>query len=137
MPYFAHKYFAHTTPLFKRLFLLRLCDMYDYQVLNLHYKIEHNLVPQFYKDFSIHNWNIHDHNTRGRNNLRPTGVKSKWLRHYLPKLVLSTPPSILNLIHDTETIAPFKREIKKYYINLYDPICTRDVCLSCGRNQLR
>ena len=131
------KYYAHTTPLFKRMFLLKLPNMYDYQVLNLHYKIENNLAPQFYSNFCIHNWNVHDHNTRGRNNLRPTGRKSDWLRHYLPNLVLTTPTNILDLIHSSETIKPYKRQIKVHYINQYNPNCTRDVCLPCGRGQFR
>ena len=80
------KYFAHTSPLFKAQKLMRVADLYNYQCLIFHYKIEHGLVPEYFRNFTIHNWNVHTHFTRGRNNLRPTGVKSPWIRHKLTRL---------------------------------------------------
>ena len=129
------KYFAHTSPLFKKHSLLKLEDIYKIQCLKLHYKIERGVVPEFFRSFTIHNWNIHDHFTRGRNDLRPTKVKSNWLRHFLPRLVLETPGELLANLHST-TINTFSKNLKKYYIDSYTTACTRHQCLPCGRNVL-
>ena len=122
-------------PFLKKHSLLKLEDIYRIQCLKLHYKIERGAVPEFFKSFTIHNWNIHDHFTRGRNDLRPTKVKSNWLRHFLPRLVLETPGELLANLHST-TINTFSKNLKQYYIDSYTTACTRHQCLPCGRNML-
>ena len=128
------KYLAHTSPLFKSQKLLKLPDLHNFQCLAFHYKIENKLVPEYFKNFTIHNWNIHNHFTRGRNNLRPTGVKSNWIRHTLPDLVINSPNEILSLI-PTVRLETFKAHVKEYYINAYQTECREPVCLPCGRGQ--
>ena len=129
------KYFAHTSPLFKQNELLKLTDLYKYHCLNFHYKIENNLVPLYFRNFTIHNWDIYDYFARGRNDLWPTGIKSSWIRHSLPELVIQTPNFILETIPTCE-IFTFKNAIKKLYISAYETQCVRHECLPCGRGQL-
>ena len=128
------KFSAHTSPLFKKLSFLKAEDLFKLHCLNLHSKIENNLVPQFYLTFTTRKWNVHEHFTRGRDLIRPTGIKSHWLRHTLPILVLRTPNSLTTLIYsDSITIRTFSSHVTKYYIGLYETHCTRPVCLPCGR----
>ena len=126
------KFFAHTSPLFKKHSILKIDDMYKVQCLKLHYKIENNLVPEFFKTFTIHNRDIHDHFTRGRNELRPTKIKSSWLRHYLPTLVLETPDSILSHVMSS-SIQTFSYHLIKHLISKYETECRYDTCLPCGK----
>ena len=128
----ASKFFAHTSPLFKQHSILKINDMYKIQCLKLHYKIENNLVPDFFKTFTIHNRDIHDHFTRGRNELRPTKIKSSWLRHYLPKLVLETPDIILSHV-TSSSMQTFSYHLIKYQISRYETECRHETCLPCGK----
>ena len=130
-----NKFFSHTSPIFKENKLLKLPDMYKIQCLKLHYKIERDEVPFFYRSFTLRSRDIHDHNTRHRNQVRPTGSSSKWLRHYLPRLITATPPSLLANISST-TIHTFSRTCSSHYINAYETVCTKTICLPCGKTQL-
>ena len=71
------RFFAHTSPLFKHNHILKVEDMYKLQCLKLYYKIQHGIVPQYLSNITVHNRQIHDHNTRGRDDIRPTDVRSK------------------------------------------------------------
>ena len=126
------KFFAHTTPLFKKYKILKLEDIYKLQCLKLHYKIENDEASHFLSSFTVHNYDVHDHFTRGRDNIRPTNVRSVWLRHYLPNLILETPNEIPS--HLRSSMHTFSRHVSSYYLSQYDPICHRVVCLPCGRN---
>ena len=125
------KFFHHTSGIFKEHRLLKLDDIYKMQVLKLYYKIEHNICSNYTRSLLVHNRNIHDYNTRGRNAVRPTNdTRSTWLRHSLPRLIQDTPEPLLNL---DCTIQTFARQLSKYFISSYETECTREVCLPCGR----
>ena len=126
------KFFAHTSPLFKQHKLLKLEDMYKLHCLKLHYKIEHNIVPSYISSLLTHNRDIHSYYTRGRDTLRPTEVKSDWLRHSLPDTILKMPASIMLHVH-TSTISTFSYHVSAYFLNQYETTCTREPCLPCGR----
>ena len=127
------RYFAHTSPLFKQNHILKVEDIYKLQCLKLYYKIQHEIVPQYLSNLTVHNRQIHDHNTRGRDDIRPTDVKSKWLRHSLPDLVLNTPNYIIRKINQV-SINSFSLHATLCYLEQYNEACTRDVCLVCGRS---
>ena len=127
-----NKYFSHTSPLFKQNNLLKLPDIYKMQCLKLYHKIENEQVPVFFSSFTTRNRDIHNHNTRQRNDIRPTGNNSKWLRHYLPRLVLSIPNPLIASVHTT-TIQTFSFNCKKFYIQSYETECLLTTCLPCGR----
>ena len=126
------KFFAHTSPLFKQHKLLKLEDMYKLQCLKLHYKIEHNIVPSYISSLLTHNRDIHSYYTRGRDTLRPTEVKSDWLRHSLPDTILKMPASIMLHVH-TSTISTFSYHVSAYFLNQFETTCTHEPCLPCGR----
>ena len=130
-----NKFFSHTSPIFKENNLLKLPDMYKIQCLKLHYKIERDEVPFLYGSSTLRNRDIHDHNTRQRNQIRQTGSNSKWLRHYLPRLISATPPSLLANISST-TIHTFSSTCSSHYISAYETVCTKAICLPCGKTQL-
>ena len=127
-----NKYFSHTSPLFKENNLLKLPDIYRIQCLKLYHKIENEQVPAFFLSFTTRNRDIHNHNTRHRNAIRPTGNNSKWLRHYLPRLILSLPGSLFANIH-TVSIQTYSYNFKKFFIQSYETECLLTTCLPCGK----
>ena len=129
------KFLAHTSPLFKHNHILKVEDMYKLQCLKLYYKIQKGTVPQYISTLTIHNRDIHGHNTRGRDDIRPTDVKSKWLRHSLPDLILNTPRYILSKIYEA-SINTFALHVTLHYLEQYEVACTREVCLVCGRSAI-
>ena len=129
------KFFAHTGPLFKRNHILKVEDMYKLQCLKLYYKIQKGTVPQYLSTLTVHNRDIHGHNTRGRDDIRPTDVRSKWLRHSLPDLILDTPRYILAKINEA-SIDTFSLHVTLHYLEQYELVCTREVCLVCGRSAM-
>ena len=127
------KFFAHTSPLFKQHSILKLDDMYKIQCLKFHYKIENELVPEFFKTFTIHNRDIHDHFTRGRNDLRPSNIISfSRLRHSLPNLVLEIPDYILSHV-TSSSLQTFSFHLYKHFITQYETECRLETCLPCGK----
>ena len=126
------KFFAHTSPLFKEHKILKLDDLYKLQCLKLHYKIERRIVPVYTSTLLVHNRDIHSYLTRGRNTVRPTKVKSHWLRHSLPDLILQMPTDILHHVQ-TSTIRTFSFHVASFFLNLYETVCLREPCLPCGR----
>ena len=120
-----------TSGIFKEHNLLKLDDIYKQHCLKLFYKIEHNLCSDYTRSLLVHNRNIHDHNTRGRNDVRPTSeTRSTWLRHSLPRIIHDTPDELLNL---NCTIQTFSKQLSNYFISSYESECTLATCLPCGR----
>ena len=66
----------HTDPLFKELRLLKMREMYVYNVQLLMYKYRRNLLPNIFKDFFKTNSSFHDYDTRQKNNLRTPLLKT-------------------------------------------------------------
>ena len=125
------KFFHHTSGIFKENNLLKLDDIFKLHCLKLYYKIEHNLCSNYTRSLLVHNWNIHDHNTRRRNDVRPTSEnRSTWLRHSLPRIIHDTPDPLLNLNCSFQT---FSKRLSNHFISTYETECTLVNCLPCGR----
>ena len=62
---------AHTDPLYKKLNVLKLCQIYIYSVQQFVFKYYHGMLPNVFDDFYSTNSSFHSHNTRSRNMLRP------------------------------------------------------------------
>ena len=127
------KFLAHTGPLFKQNHILKVEDMFKLQCLKLFYKIQKGTVPQYLTTLTVHNRDIHDHFTRRRDDVRPTDIKSKWLRHPLPDLIRETPNHIMEKINEA-SINTFSLHATLFYLEQYELSCTREVCLVCGRS---
>ena len=126
------KFFHHTSGLFKEHNLLKLPDLYKIHCLKLYFKIENNLCPNYIRSLLVHNYNIHDHNTRHRNDVQPTEIRSKWLRHSLPDLILETPDELIALARNS-SLQTFSRRLSHFFIDSYEAICVKETCMVCGR----
>ena len=102
-------YLAHTSPLFKRLNLLKLVDLYNFQaVLDTHQKIQKGL-------YQIE----HNVNTRSCNLAKPKSHRLTRTQQSItfsgPKLWNSLPPEI-RLI---KSLSIFKKKLKTHYLSNY------------------
>ena len=71
---------SHTDPIFRKLRLLKLCQIYLYSVQLFMFKYHHQTLPDIFNDFFIRNSSFHDYNTRSQNLLRlhkPQSAKSE------------------------------------------------------------
>ena len=60
------KRFDHTQPIFKKLNILNLSEIYLYFVQLFMYKYHHRILPNVFDDFFVSNASIHNHFTRQR-----------------------------------------------------------------------
>ena len=60
-----NSYFAHSEPLFKQLCLLKICDIYKFQLLTFIFKLTHKQLPQYFEQFTFTFRNqLHNYATR-------------------------------------------------------------------------
>ena len=85
------RYNAHTEPLFKKLTLLKVKDIFDVQCLKFWYKFMNNKLPKYFRDMFKFNHELHDIVTRNHDCLhlyptRTSGARNV-LRHHIPELL--------------------------------------------------
>ena len=73
-------YRDHTAPLFKKLHLLNLKNIYFYQIGIFMFKFHHGILPPIFNDMFQTNTNIHSYSTRQRNQLHVPVAKYKCLQ---------------------------------------------------------
>ena len=134
------KYIAHTNPLFKRLQLLKIVDIFKLRVLKFYYNLYNGLLPAYFNVFL-------DFITREpprvlRNPLIHQPVlRTKYaecnLLFQLIKVInsLKNDPcdTILKKVHlRTHSYKGFAFNVTHVFLNAYDPICRLRVCYVCN-----
>ena len=94
------RYNAHTEPLFKLWYLLKVKDIFDVQCMKFWYKFVNRKLPNYFRDMFKYNHVVHDIGTRSHDQLhlyptRTSGARNV-LRHHIPEL-LNTFPKYLNI----------------------------------------
>jgi len=117
------KYRAHAEPLFTRLNVLKLFDIYKLQSVLFVYKSLHQIYlsdsVEFYSRFKFHQIAV-TYNTRSlSDNLCKCSARTQ-LRH---TSLMMAGPRLWNSLNDSikslSSISTFKKEVKKYYISHY------------------
>ena len=116
------KYNSHTDPIFKKLNLLKLKDLFELNVLKLFYKYKNNILPFYvshmFSDYSVsHSYPLratYVRNAPGSNT--PSGEKC--IRHYLPSVVNKLKPDILDKV-STHSLQGYAFYIKRITITEY------------------
>ena len=113
-------YYAHTNPLFTKLKLLKLCEIYSYFMCIFIYKYINSQLPSnIFDAFFTLTTSIHDYKTRHHSNLRPalhnTKASSFCIRVQGPKIWNSIPQDI----KDCKLLNPFKYKLKNYLLATY------------------
>ena len=129
------KYNAHTDPLFIKLKLLKIHDIYKLGILKFYYKHQKGLLPGYFSSMFDHTYPTHDYATRFRDQPQTarcnTMSAKNSIRYALPEIVSNTPPSIVSKIF-THSPFGFANYAKSYFINQYNPICVVDNCYICN-----
>ena len=128
------KYNAHTEPLFKRLNLLKVMDMFKVNVLKFYFKYRHGTLPKHFRNmFPLTN---HNHNTRGnlnkiKINIQTTRNSENIIRNSLPRIIETFPNSVLDKI-ETHSLNGLVGYVKKIMLDNYDSQCRRRNCYICN-----
>ena len=132
---FSSKYNSHTDPIYKKLRLLKVKDIFIIQSLKFYYKYSNRKLPGYFISMFNHVNDFHEHNTRASQSLyipRTRRTKtSKSTRYSIPEIINKFPIFIREKIqtHSFETI---KKHAKKFVIDSYQTQCCLIDCYICG-----
>ena len=92
------KYNAHTDPIFKKLNILKINDIYKLSALKFYYKFQNNLLPRSFHGIFTSEMPTHTYHTRQRNTPRPqipkTTLSKSTIRFNIPELIKQMPVCI-------------------------------------------
>ena len=131
------KYNSHTDPIFKKLNLLKLKDLFELNVLKLFYKYKNKILPFYvshmFSDYSVpHSYTLratYVRNAPGSNT--PSGQKC--IRHYIPSVVNKLKPGILDKV-STHSLQGYAFYIKRITITEYKIECVKRNCYVCNNH---
>ena len=119
---------AHVDPLFKRLKMLKLEDLFLQQQWKFYYKFKKGVLPPYFKQFSFpRQGEVHPHLTRNRNMLVTPRLKYEFsksaIKYRLPKFINDATENddtkdILDKI-TSHSLHGFNFYIKTIFINAY------------------
>ena len=129
------KYNAHTDPLFKKLRLIKLADLFTLNVLKMYYKFKHACLPSHVENMFVEFSRNHEHETRQSLILEEPMVNTasgeNCLRYILPRIINKTNPTIIKII-DSHSFEGFVRYLKNYMIIHYVDYCVIPNCYICN-----
>ena len=130
------KYNAHSDPLFKKLKLMKVNDIYKLSMLKLYHKYCENELPLYFKNMFEEEYLKHDYPTRYKKDpLLPMSNKKQSayaIRYCLLPTIKNLDTSITDMIRNTK-FQPFVKHVKKYFIDSYVDECNRTKCFACQR----
>ena len=131
------KYNSHTSPIFKKLKILRIHELYKLNTLKFFFKYKNNTLPAYFHGMFQEVFPSHNHDTRHKNDPVPGKWKSiaakNSIRFALPAAISITPKEILDKI-DTENIKvnAFSKSVKMFFIEEYQTECFIKNCYVCN-----
>ena len=112
-------YLAHTDPLFSKLTLLKLDDLYKHQLGIYMYKSTKGLLPDSMSSMVIPIHNVHDHNLRNQNVYYIHHVRTNCRKFTIhctgPKFWNTLPQQLREAVSENQ----FKRKLKDLLVSKY------------------
>ncbi len=112
-------YNESTNPLFKKLSIPKLSDVFNIQLGKFMFSYTNNILPMSLQSLFVRNADVHSYHLRHRNDphiiTRNNSIVSRTFNHAAPKLWLSLPANIRNC----KSLYSFNYHMKKYVINTY------------------
>ena len=131
------KYIAHTDPLFKKLNLLKIQDIFRLKALKFYFRYIQNQLPGYFQIMFSVALPTHSYYTHHRDDPSfPMPAKSrseKCIRYFLPQLLRNLPPCIIDKIY-THSYYGFSRYTKMFFVNKYLNVCTIPNCYVCNNS---
>jgi hypothetical protein len=133
------KYNAHTEPLFKRLKLLKVADIYTISKYKLYHKHINNELPLNLLNINfVTSADIHNYDTRAQNNFVIPRLKYKVseqsLRFTIPTIVNTSPCLVREKLY-THSLHGMTSYVKQFLLNTYFEICVLPNCYICNSNR--
>jgi hypothetical protein len=131
------KYNAHTEPLFKNMFLLKIADIKVLHELAFCYKLINNKLPDYFENrVFTRNFATHNYSTRGADKFQMPKIKHSFMKNVLRYRIPFTYNNASNQIvakMGTHCLTGFKRYVKKDIISQYSLTCSIANCYICQR----
>ena len=128
------KYLAHTDPIFIKLNLLKIQDIFKLNQLKLYYKYLIKSLPDYFQNLNFTRQSRY--NTRRCDDLTSIKVNhvfaTKCISHNIPNLINQLPNEIRDKFH-THSFSGFVLYTRKYFIKMYQPQCSIENCYICSR----
>ncbi len=115
----SHSFLAPTSPIFKRLHILKLMDLHELHVLKQMYLYTNHLIPQPIADLFVRNQDLHRYHTRHRAN--PRHMKYKFASTKNSFMCLG--PQLWSKLKEAFTLASsscaFTSSYKRHMLDMY------------------
>lgn len=136
------KYNSHTAPIFKKLKILRIHELYRLNLLKFYFKYKKNQLPAYFHGMFEEVFLLHNHDTRHKNDPVPGVWKSiaakNSIRFALPAAVAIAPKDILDDFDNEDLkINSFSKKAKMFFINQYGTECHIKSCYVCNDPQTK
>ena len=121
-------------PIFKKLKILQIDDLYNLSLLKFYYKFKKGTLPRYFHNIVY----FHEHSYPTRyiedpaHRLCLTEYAKNSVRNYLPVFLDTMPASIVDKV-DTHSLQGFSKYCKHYYISKYEDHCSILNCYVCSR----
>ena len=133
------KYNSHTEPIFKKLNLLKLKDLYKVNCCKLHYRSKINTLPHSH----VHNLptvgEINPYSSRSSSDIYirtiSQNIQKQTLNHKIGTMWNSLPTHLKEI--SNITLPTFSKKLKTHLLSLYSLSCTEINCFSCNSGQVR
>ena len=128
------KYLAHTDPIFIKLNLLKIQDIFKLNQLKFYYKYLIKSLPDYFQNLNFIRQSRYD--TRRCDDLTPMKVNhvfaTKCISHNIPNLINRLPNEIRDKFL-THSFSGFVLYTRNYFIKMYQPQCLIENCYVCNR----
>ena len=127
------KYNAHCYPIFSRLGILTVNDLFHIESCKIYLKSQKNKLPQYHSKQFTRAADTHNYPTRQRDDLRPPttihGIQNQLLSVKVAKVWNPLPDSIKQ--QSTKSVKSFCNRYHQHLISKYPTVCTINNCPSC------
>ena len=132
-------YISHTEPIFKRLGILKIEDIFLLNQLKFCFRLLNNNLPVYFKSIQVsRHHETHSYNTRNKKNVHKNRVfhvfAEKCIRFSVPSLLNSINENIINKIN-THSYASFIKYAKYQFLDDYSNHCSIPICYVCQQNR--
>ena len=129
------KYNSHTSPLFKKLKLLTLTDIFNNSCCQCYFKLQKDTSHPYFHEQLLTNNTIHNYFTRHSNDIHRNNITSalekQSLNFKISKIWNNLPSTLRQNITASQHI--FNKRLKQHFISQYQEICTIPNCKICSR----
>ena len=129
-------YISHTDPIFKKLEILKLCDLYKLQGIKLYCSAKEGKTPSYIASKVNESRISHTYNTRNVSNTFKTISQNKLqeqtLNSKLDKTWNVLPRNIKDSFNQKSNSA-FVKIVKNHFLSTYSTTCNKRNSYSCGK----